>query len=125
MPQYKYKCKECNNEEMFTLNISSDPSRPIHCPMCQYKDSNGDFVPTMTRRIIVSSIPNAVGKVWAGDWYKKTYGHDIGEGAQGAVDAKKNYEQEKMKLKADGVNIAHKSRQIDGKDRISIKKREE
>ena len=120
MPAYKYKCTTCDYEEMHTLNISSDPQKRLFCPnVCVYA------TPTMTRRIISPSIPRVVGKVWAGDWFKDTYGHDIGEAAQGAVNEKRDYEREKMKLKVDGVNITHRSRQVDGKDRISIKEKEE
>ena len=69
--------------------------------------------------------PEKVGKVWAGDWFKKQYGREIGEAAQDKVDEKKRYERQKVKLKEDGINITHKSRQVGGADRIKIPDKKE
>jgi hypothetical protein len=102
------------------MGISSDPKKKLFCPNdCVYATE------TMTRRIITSSIPNVVGKVWAGDWFKKTYGHDIGEASQGAVNERSQYEKEKMALEEKGIRMTHKSRQVDGKDRISLRKKDD
>jgi hypothetical protein len=74
------------------------------------------------KRIIASgaTIPKVVGRVWAGDWFKKTYGHDLTESAHERVKARKEYDREHAKLKEEGINITHKSRQVGGKDRIRI-----
>ena len=63
----------CCYAQMVQLKMSYDPSIKIFCPECD------NTTPTMTRRIISSEIPKAVGKVFAGDWFKETYGTELGE----------------------------------------------
>jgi len=94
------------------LPISTEPSKLFPCFECK-----GEM-----KRIIVAGaqFPEQVGRVWAGDWFKKTYGHDIGAAARERADDKVRYDAEKLKLKEDGVNITHRSRQVGGKDRISV-----
>jgi hypothetical protein len=55
---------------MKSLPMSTEPSKIFQCSSCP----NGE----MSRRIIN---PGAIKgfKVFAGDWFKKEYGHDIGQ----------------------------------------------
>ena len=55
--------------------MSYDPSKKLYCLEC----SNSE--PTMTRRIGKPSFPDKVGRVFAGDWFKKQYGNELGEGS--------------------------------------------
>lgn len=112
MPNYTYKCNKCEATHTVTLPMSTDPKQLRDCAECDGK----------CKRIIVSGavVPKVVGKVWAGDWFKKTYGHDMFEGADRMVSERRDYEREKKNLEKDGVRITHKSRQVGGKDRISI-----
>lgn len=71
-------------------------------------------------RIIVSTPPVHGLKVWAGDWFKKEYGFDMTEGAERRVKERREYEAEVKKLKEDGVNITHQSRQVGGDKRIRM-----
>lgn len=66
MPNYLYKCCECKEIVDLTLPISTDPKELFTCP-CGY---------TMKR---IMRAPGAFKgfKVYAGDWFKKTYGHDL------------------------------------------------
>ena len=77
MPNYIYKCLECDHSELIELPISSDPSERRWCKLCHEPDEEH----TMTRRIGKSQFPKNVGKVFAGDWYKKTYGIELGQGS--------------------------------------------
>lgn len=109
MPNYHYRCCECKNVTVLNLPISTDPKAIQECE-CGY---------TMKR--IIASTPAVKGfKVWAGDWFEKEYGHDMAEGAMRRVEERKQYEKELDKLKKDGVEITHRSRQVGGKDRIKI-----
>lgn len=116
MPNYIYKCTECDHKEMVELPISSDPSEKRWCKMCHEPDEES----TMTRRIGRALFPEKVGRVWAGDWFKKTYGHDIDEVAKQRGRERMEHDAQKLKLEQDGVKITHKSRQVGGKDRISV-----
>lgn len=110
MPNYHHRCAECDEVTVLNLPISTDPAAPQKC------ECGGNM------KRIIASAPAAHGfKVWAGDWFKKTYGHDMAEGAQRRVNAREEYEKELDKLKDDGINITHKSRQVGGKKRIRIK----
>jgi len=113
LPIYKYLCGECKHSQMESLPISFDPQKKLHCPECK-EDA-------MERRIIASEFPRKVGKVWAGDWFEKTYGHDVGEDAQRRVDKKEELEKERKELEDLGVRINFKSRQVGDENRISIK----
>lgn len=70
MPNYWYKCNDCSKERKHVLSISYDPSKTFPCAC------GGE-----QRRIIKPGavFPKDTNKVFAGDWFKKTYGHDIGE----------------------------------------------
>jgi len=83
MPNYAYRCCECKNVTVLNLPISTNPKKTFACE-CGY---------TMKRVIkFIPQMPENVNKVFAGDWYKKEYGHDLGEGslnkAQQAEDRK-------------------------------------
>lgn len=112
MPNYHYKCNGCKGIARMDLPISTDPKKTFECFEC------GDSM----KRIIVAGaqFPEKVGKVWAGDWFKKTYGKDMGDEARRRADQKVQYDAEKLKLEQDGVKITHRSRQVDGDKRISI-----
>lgn len=116
MPNYHYKCCECKEVVEVTLPISTDPKAPLSCE-CGY---------TMSRIIVAGAqFPEKVGKVWAGDWFKKTYGRDMSEEATRRANKKMEYDAERIKLEQDGVKITHRSRQVDGDKRISIKDKKE
>lgn len=68
MPNYNYRCCKCKQITELALPISTDPKKLLGCE-CGY---------TMRR---VMRVPGAVKgfKTFAGDWFKKTYGHDVGE----------------------------------------------
>jgi len=110
MPNYTYRCCKCKQITILNLPISTDP-KAIQACECGY-----------TMRRIIASTPAFNGfKVWAGDWFKKTYGHDITEGAQRKAKERLEYEKELDNLKKDhGINITHKSRQVGGVDRIKV-----
>jgi len=75
MPNYSYKCCKSKLIHTIELPISFDPARTIPCECC-----NGRY--TMSRVIkLTAQFPEKVGKVWAGDWFRKTYGFDMGEQA--------------------------------------------
>ncbi len=76
MPNYIYKCTECDHKYVTKLPISFDPKIKL---ACRYSHDGTEF--TMTRRIGKPSYPKEVGKEFAGDWYKKEYGHELGEGS--------------------------------------------
>ena len=111
MPNYAYKCCECEKVDLINLPISTDPKYLFLCD-CGHN----------MHRIIISGaqFPEKVGRVYAGDWFKKTYGHDIDEVAKGRAQEKMEYDAEKLKLESDGVRITHRSRQVGGKDRIRV-----
>lgn len=77
MPNYIYKCTYCGASYDMNLPMSSDPKIKYHC-FATDCDSRTDCV---TRRIGRPSFPKKVGKVFAGDWFKKTYGIELGEGS--------------------------------------------
>ena len=85
MPNYKYRCIKCDYEEKWDMPISTNPKLSLYCPSCELDG-------TMTRRISVAQFPKEVGKVFAGDWYKKEYGHEIGSNADDKVQQKKDWE---------------------------------
>lgn len=68
MPNYLYKCKECDAEERMELVISTDPNSVFSClrPLC-----NGE----MTRRISVSQFTMKASSL--GAWYKKETGKEL------------------------------------------------
>ena len=79
MPDYIYKCIHCHYKTVHTLKMSFDPAKKLFCSECS------NTTPSMTRRIGRPSFPTNVGKVFAGDWYKKQYGHELGEGSMNAA----------------------------------------
>lgn len=117
MPNYHYKCGECKGIAKMDLPISTDPKKTFRCFECGYA----------MRRIIVSGaqFPEKVGRVWAGDWFKKTYGHDMTEGAERRVREREKYEKDKKDLAKEGFRFSHKSRQVGGKNRIKIPDKKE
>jgi len=74
MPKYIYRCTFCDYKEVHELPISFDPKIKLHCLDCNKEDK-------MTRRIGKPSFPKNCNMVRAGDWYKKTYGHELGAGS--------------------------------------------
>lgn len=70
MPNYTYKCINCETELRRFLSISSDPSELRECPTCG---------PEMMKRIIRSIATWKGFKVFAGDWFEKRYGFDLAE----------------------------------------------
>ena len=81
MPNYIYKCTECDHKVVIELAISYDPKVKFGCPNCNTASDKR----TMTRRIGLATFPANCNTVFAGDWFKKTYGHDIGRGYEDKV----------------------------------------
>lgn len=97
MPSYIYKCTDCEHKEVIELPMSSNPNDRRWCKLCREPDEEK----TMTRRIGVCSFPKNVGKVFAGDWYKKTYGQELGADAMDKsrqAEDKKTLEREFRKM---------------------------
>lgn len=73
MPNYLYKCNRCEDIVDLAMPISTDPKQfwnhPGHKNVCL-----GLFYRIMRAPGAVKGF-----KVFAGDWFKKTYGHDLGE----------------------------------------------
>jgi len=95
MPNYKYKCTECLESMLIDLPMSFDPKQKFSCSMC---------LGEMTRRIITSVFPEKVGKVFAGDWFKKTYGSELGGDAISREDFRKDLKKAEELAKRDGIN---------------------
>jgi putative FmdB family regulatory protein len=83
MPNYNYKCRDCSEVTTLELRMSTDPALEFPCPKC----GNGK----MFRSVILCRPPNGL-KVFAGDWFKKTYGHEIGEDGETAAEKKAGME---------------------------------
>ena len=68
MPNYLYKCKECDAEEKMTLPLSAEPSLTYTClrPLC-----NGE----MSRRLVVSQFTMKSSSL--GAWYKNETGKEL------------------------------------------------
>lgn len=102
MPNYKYKCCKCKKNKIFTLPISTDPKKMMSCD-CGY---------IMKRAIIVSQFPEKVGKVWADDWYKKTYGHGLGERDKSYASEQAALDKEVKELKSEyGISVNAESKE--------------
>lgn len=98
MPNYKYVCNECNHSEMVSLPISTDPNKKLKCSKCTKR--------SFKRRICISEFPNRVGRVWAGDWFKKTYGHEIGERDKAYANEQAKLDREVEEVKKEyGINV--------------------
>jgi hypothetical protein len=54
-------------------------------------------------RIIISPEPFRPAKERAGDWFKKTYGHELGEDGMTQVEKKKQFEQDLKQHKEDNL----------------------
>lgn len=102
MPNYKYKCTSCGHIEVMFLKISTSPGKHFDCTNCESKE-------TMTRRISKPAGHQGL-KVWAGDWFKKTYGHDMGEAAAKKASVLDEHRKEVRELRKDyGINLKEKA----------------
>ena len=102
MPNYKYKCISCAHTETMFLKMSTDPKKRFDCKECDGEQS-------MTRRISKPAGHKGF-KVWAGDWYKKTYGRDLGEGAHERASRIAEHRREVKRLRKDhGINLKEKA----------------
>jgi len=95
MPNYKYKCKDCSEIIMVELPISFDPKIEFTCLECEGP---------MVRKIIVSVFPEKVGKVFVGDWFKKTYGFDMAAKAHSRKELQEDMKKAERLAKRDGIN---------------------
>lgn len=111
MPNYYYKCCECKTVIKVELPISTDPKKLLVCE-CGY---------TMKRIIRPGAeFPKNVGRVWAGDWFRKTYGHDMGETSERRAAEKAQFDKDRAIAEKDGAKFKFRSRQVGGKDRIIV-----
>ncbi len=69
MPNYKYKCNECNLDWTQSLPISFSPTKSISCPF-RFCEGQGE------RRIIGN---NSIGieRETLGKWYKDNTGREL------------------------------------------------
>lgn len=81
MPNYNYQCKSCGVTEKKFLPISTDPAQLFPC-VCGSEMSRG-----IIRQGEVTGL-----KTFAGDWFKKTYGHELGEDGMSAAEKKADYQ---------------------------------
>lgn len=92
MPNYLYECIECEDVIDIVLPISSDPKQllenPGHRIVC-----DGSYKRIMRPFNSIKGL-----RVFAGDWFKKTYGHDMGEAYEDASRQKKDFETMKREL---------------------------
>lgn len=106
MPGYVYKCTECKEYAKFQLPISTDPDRQMTCPEC-----GGP----MNRSVTIAQFPTTVGKVFAADWFKKQYGHELGERDKQYADEQKKIDREAADFLAkENIKMNLQSRQIKG-----------
>lgn len=95
MPKYLYKCNRCEDIVDVPLPISFDPKQFINFP------GHKNVCLGLFWRIMRA--PGAVKgfKTFAGDWFKKTYGQDIGAAYEDKARQKTDYETMKRELDKD------------------------
>ena len=93
MPNYLYKCNICETIYDIFLPISHDPKLLYKC---EQNKCNGLCNRIMRQWGAVKGF-----KVFAGDWFKKKYGHDIGESAEDKIQQKKDWETLEQQFKKD------------------------
>lgn len=100
MPNYKYACnkRDCDYFCVMDLPISFDPKIKFQCDKCATPKS-------LSRRISASQVPRNTTAVYAGDWYKETYGEEIGQKDLEHADQQRALERERKEL-SKGYGIA-------------------
>jgi len=95
MPNFLYKCELCKDIIDIPLPISFDPKETINHP------GHKNICLGLFKRIMRA--PGAVKgfKTFAGDWFKKTYGHDIAKPYEDKARQKTDYETMKRELDKD------------------------
>ena len=92
MNNYLYKCTVCEDKIDIALPISSDPKQllenPGHRVVCE-----GSYKRIMRPFGQIKGL-----RVFAGDWFKKTYGHDMAEPYEHASRQKEDFETMKREL---------------------------
>ena len=75
MPSYKYRGSVCKEHfKFFSMKMLSKEDDSRHNVPCACETEG------CVQSRIMSKPAQPMGfKTWAGDWYKKTYGHEIGE----------------------------------------------
>ena len=81
MPEYNYRCCECKQVTSLFLPISTDPKEIQVCE-CGWA----------MKRIITGTFSFKGFKTFAGDWFKKAYGHDMADPYMDKVRQKEDYE---------------------------------
>lgn len=85
------------------MSINTDPSFPIQCERCNLF--------TMTRRVTRGFFGGL--KTYAGDWFKKQYGHDIGERDANYASEQAALDKQVKELKKDyGINVQEKAKEV-------------
>lgn len=120
MPNYTYKGSQCGNYcERFVRELktpSEDENHGAHCEC-------GIEVCFLQRTLSRPQKPGGL-KVWAGDWFKKTYGFDMLEGAYRKVAETEQYKKDVRELAKQDVHINPQSKEKTGNDRIKYKRKE-
>ena len=95
MPNYLYKCTECDDIMDIILPISSDPKQLLLSPGHQVH-CKGAYTRIMRPFNSIKGL-----RTFAGDWFKKTYGHDIAKPYEDASRQKEDFETMKRELEKD------------------------
>lgn len=69
MPNYRYKCENCREEEIVNLPMSFDPMKPLPCGKCG--------IELMTRRIWDKHTFVPKTRRTLGQWYKDSTGKEL------------------------------------------------
>lgn len=88
MPKYTFHCSKCHKISVLDIRLSTYIENPDKIYKC-------DCGHTMRRAIKNSHLPTVdsnIMKEFAGDWFKKEYGHEIDEVAQDKAAQKRDRE---------------------------------
>lgn len=81
MPNYNYQCQVCKVIDKKFLPISTDPSKLFLC-VCGALMARG-----IIRQEEVTGL-----KTFAGDWFRKTYGHELGEDGHSNAEKRRDFQ---------------------------------
>lgn len=93
MPNHIYRCSKCEYQEsrlILRLPSSDELDKPSKC--------NGCGAVSMERKPCLVSSSFGMPKERAGDWFKRTYGHDIGEKDEAKAEQQKSLSTMKKEL---------------------------
>ena len=103
MPKYRYKGLGCGKYyEVFSPKMLSLEEDEAHNSPC------GCLVSACVRvRTIIKPAPPQGFKEWAGDWFKKTYGHEMGERDRAYASEQQELDNQVKELKKEhGIEVS-------------------